>query len=152
MTPAEKILKMIEAVDPVDSDTLDEIDARFHGIKCGGEFIEFGIGNYKNPSAIYKDIAHKGAENFVTERDRIPKVTRSRDALKAERSEGYNYSCGYEWSSENGEFAFKFRTAGMWKSGGANVRVKIYGLTEELAELHTIVQVKQWEEENGLSR
>ena len=29
MTPAEKILKMIEAVDPEDSDTLDEIDARF---------------------------------------------------------------------------------------------------------------------------
>jgi hypothetical protein len=107
----EQILKMIEAVDPSDTAKMDEIDAMVF--------------------------------RYVTKDNRSwvglpkPKYTRSRDALKAIRPEGFYFNGGFvgkyaEYEADNFSIPrIKFNSGDK--------------LTEELAELHAIIQAVAFE-------
>lgn len=104
---AAEILKMIETVDPADTAKLDEIDAR--------------VLEYINANGII----HRWSSRL--------KYTRSRDALKAIRPEGWTYSCG---------FVGHARLCSV-KRGAAFHAEKLP--SEELAELHAIIQAIEYE-------
>lgn len=117
MTDAQTILRLIEAVDPEDSEKLDEIDA-----------LVFGLEREIDKVAIAIEVP----------RDSIPSYTRSRDALKAIRPEGF-----IEIDVTNGARC------------GLNLRAANYEAfespklpTEELAELHAIIQAIEFERES----
>ena len=133
MTPAEKILKMIEEVDPEDSDTLDEIDARFW---C-----------WKHDLELLPNLDNHGFYFFMPESEstgwkELIKYTRSRDALKAERPEDWTYS------SHQNRKGFEYPKPGWVVSLGSVCRSPILP-TEYLAELHAIVQAKEWKYDNA---
>ena len=124
----QKLLKLIETVDPSDTDTLDEIDAR---VWCW-----LGVQGFDENRCRF--------DLEFSKMKFAPKYTRSRDSLKAVRPERCTvqvtkYVAGWaecclvtefsEWDWTNG---FKCLTAP----------------TEELAELHAIIQAIQWERDN----
>jgi len=125
MTPdhnAEAILKMIEQVDPSDTAKLDEIDLE----------VSLFLKPERDQNHIRKKIKWY-----------IPsgKYTRSRDALKAIRPEGWEISieegqncwdCSYYWAGE-----------GVKLCRGVSLP------TEELAELHAIIQAIAHERTQG---
>ena len=101
----QEILKLIEEVDPKDTAKLDEIDARVY------EFLDFPDSNIG-----------------------CPEYTRSRDALKAIRPEGWRVFN----LSEGTMFEFDL--------GKTNARVfRGLAITEELAELAAILQAINYE-------
>lgn len=114
---AQEILKLIEEVDPKDTAKLDEIDAR---VWCylnnqDQESTEFGV-----PRWMYAV--------------RSKPYTRSRDALKAIRPEGWRVFN----LSEGDMFEFDL--------GKTNARVfRGQAITEELAELAAIIQAINYE-------
>lgn len=128
---AKDILKLIEEVDPSDTAKLDEIDARvwclIHGQKYGG----------KNPA---------GDECFVngydgltpTKARKARKYTRSRDALKSIRPEGWDFRISV-WPNELG----KGRSYVWADKGKKQFRYSLP--TEELVELHAILQAIGYE-------
>ena len=111
MSEAQKILDMIAAVDPSDTGTLDEIDARVWLYLGGG--------------------GRCGNLPYRT------KYTRSRDALKSIRPEDFIFVAtvspkGTIWGSNQfGDFETPVAFA-----------------TEELAELHAIIQAVEWSRNN----
>lgn len=125
MTPAEKILKMIEEVDPADSDALDEIDKR----------IWYFIQN-KDP-----------IDGIRWDGQRPPRFTRSRDALKAIRPEGWRINIAEFNENTTFEKPHGFE-ARLLKDTFVYVISKLLP-TEELAELHAIIQTIEWERENA---
>lgn len=135
MTEAEKddyltILKLIEKVNPSDADKLDEIDARVKSFVNGWEFLSISgpdWGDYRVKTSDYP----KGI-NF--NKREVPKFTRSRDALKSIRPEGY------VWSTK------------IWPDCAESYVVgnnAVFGRerlpNEELAELHSIIQAIAYE-------
>jgi len=146
---AQEILKMIESVDPSDTAKLDEIDARvwlylkhkisdFGGViypRLGAPFFKYQWQPTYNAEA-RSGPAQKEQRSFGN----IPEYTRSRDALKAIRPEGwicqgffYNPAtnvCGYNFSPPTRHCVFT----------GDNG----YG-NEELAELRAILQAIEYE-------
>lgn len=119
MTEAKTILRMIEAVDPGDAKTLDEIDAK--------------IWWFLNPE---KKSAYLGIDYNPQ------KYTRSRDALKAIRPEGIRnwnigmgkrktYGCSIEYDG-----CVVFSASDMFP-------------TEELAELHAIISAIEYERQKN---
>lgn len=141
----ETILKMIEEVDPVDTAKLDEIDARVDALVHGGTAYQYTVGP-ENEFTVWgvknsgKPRTNKSGYVSVTE---IPKYSRSRDALKAIRPEGWRWVVGTN------------NTAGGYKSD-AQYHCSLYNgrheveyvhdfPTEELAELHAIIQAIAYE-------
>lgn len=132
------ILKMIEEVDPSDSAKLDEID---------DAVMRFLFPDH----TIFRDKANFQVVNGIR---RYPAVgfVRSRDALKAIRPTPYNRKVGgyqdawYFQILPNGD--------GEWRcvfgNQGANPNGKTpYFHTEELAELHAIIQAIAYERQAG---
>ncbi len=144
MTPAEKLLKMIEDVDPDDSDTLDEIDARFWCFSNGEVFekakrkyVGSALGDCICINFYHPDAGH--GNGFTTIREYY---TRSRDVLKAARLKDWTYS------SHQNRKGFEYPKLGWVVSLGSVCRSPILP-TEELAELHAIIQAKEWDKENA---
>lgn len=119
MTNAQTIMKMIAEVDPADTGRLDEIDLAVGKYIGGNEIIVFLL--EKAPSGIEKPLRQ---------------YTRSRDALKAIRPEGWNFqglreTDAHLWWSE-------FRLGHQTSYDKAVCASELP--TEELAELHAIIQ------------
>ncbi len=126
---AQDILRMIEGVDPTDTQRLDGIDARVWCYLNGKSFdrVEYLDG------VVPILIADKIILSFA---DWHP-YTRSRDALKGIRPEWF-YPV-VQWHGAEG-----------WRSSYCekNYRTMFYSKmlpTEELAELHAILQAVEWE-------
>jgi len=136
---SKEILKLIESVDPNDTAKMDEIDARisffidcerkwkFDRIQNGLVYYasEFG-GTYLLGNGIYSG----------------PKYTRSRDALKAIRPEGWEYTM----FQLNVHWRCKLRPP-----NGSSIRdvTSILQRTEELAELDAVIQAIEYERTQG---
>lgn len=129
MSNANKILEMIEEYDPTeDTCTLDEINDRVH---CYANQREYTRGSVLTPF--------------------WERPTTSRDALKAIRPDGWDFNIYVDYTSDN-------HTLNMWQAkryvGGDIPRVLVLVKTpnlptEELAELHVIIQSIKWERENA---
>lgn len=112
---------MIENVEPADNETLDEIDAlvfKYLGDKWGNLWITMA-----GESIVYS----------------IAKYTRSRDALKSIRLKGWR--C---WVAQQDD------EKGTWNAGFQQQDYPFHAVltggfkTEELAELHAILQAIEW--------
>lgn len=128
-----ELLKLIEQVDPNDTEALDEIDARVHDY-----LLDIHLKNLEKKN-IRRNIA-KAVMDMSGAGKRYTKYTRSRDALKAIRPEGWlsgfcQYITGYKYIIEDEE-------------SGLVIRSREFP-TEELAELHVIIQAIQFERENA---
>lgn len=140
MTPAQKILEMIENVDPADSAAMDEIDVLVD------KYLGYEHYCYVDPlGAGVKFIGRKtsGTNGLV------PRYTRSRDALKAIRPEGWDFEM---CPVINGRYECVLsQTWSLADTGDYESReVGKYQLpTEELAELHAIIQAIEWERTDG---
>ena len=128
---AQDILKMIEEVDPSDTAKLDEIDAR---VWCWIEGIRYiaheswGDGN--------KRLAVFGEKGYW-----IDRYTRSRDALKAIRPEGWNFNVYFGCKGWEQPKFYWCASAGKREVNKYENVVYTDNLpTEELAELHSIIQ------------
>lgn len=119
------ILKMIEGVSPDDTATLDEIDARFWCFLNGSVFKAFE-GNWI-----------RFCDGFKTNITPL-RYTRSRDALKSIRPDGCLIKISIAGES----------TATLTLGKSFICKAKNMP-TEELAELHAIIQTYIWEAENG---
>jgi hypothetical protein len=125
MTTAKEILRLIETVDPSDRERMDEIDARVEVyLKKGGHF-----SHWREGSVLTVCFTGEQPNSICGE------YTRSRDALKSTRPEG--------WSMH------------VQNLGGENFYVELsledfrttekHRPTEELAELHAIIQAIEYE-------
>ena len=127
MSEAKRILEMIEGVSPDDVGTLDEIDAR---VWCW--------------ITKHQKCPHRVAVNNA----RVKKYTRSRDALKSIRPDGWNVQISYGRSVH-----LKHKTTALVSmishKDGHEVtspnKTDTALPTEELAELHAIIQAIEWE-------
>ena len=124
---AKKILKLIETVDPTDTDTLDEIDALvlsfLEGVKPVG---------FNKERTMYEYDWGQGVNWFFA--SRIPKYTRSRDALKSIRPRGWYLNILNKGSDGCSCSMYRY-----------DYTPVLTLPTEELAELHAIIQAIQWE-------
>lgn len=139
MGETRKILDMIEEVDRDDTDTLDEIDARTACYSLGIEYLSHA-----------RSYDFESDQMALTARTPMSIVnvthalyTRSRDALKKIRPDWWRLNTN------------------VWPEGITCVLVKMgncpdmvsphYGSlpTEELAELHAIIQAIEWERQNS---
>lgn len=137
MKPHEKILKMIEEVDPNDTATLDEIDARV-----------FCYLHKHNFAGLWNNIVYiRDTETQCELNAGILGIryTRSRDALKAIRPSGWlplgcgNNSYGYSAiGCVSGGFVFSIYKPDPYNQNG--FFKSPYLPTEELSELHAIIQ------------
>lgn len=134
---AQKILEMIENVDPNDTNTLDEIDARvwcynkgyaFDGIEKKGSYMKIFYQDNEG-SQVVRGFMHNPA----------PEYTRSRDALKGIRPDGWVYFVSCDGLSNCAAAIIK----------EIKLTRKSPELpTEELAELHVIIQAVKWDRSN----
>lgn len=139
MNDATKILEMIEAVDPVDTDMLDEIDARvcaflkFHDgfkVSFAGGSIYYRHNSWEPESRT--QLLHL-FDNF--------QYTRSRDALKEVRPVGWFFQLV---PCANGKWMCDSNYYEPFKA------IHVHPLpTEELAELHAIIQAIQYERDQN---
>lgn len=137
---ADEILRMIEAVDPADSAKLDEIDARVfcflptpNGLPPMKFVRMFGDGY------CFSAIPAGGREAPYALPN--PRYTRSRDALKAIRPEGWIMGICFKIQA-NGY------CAGLYRLSAENDIAEEHSEplpTEELAELHAILQAIEYE-------
>ncbi len=133
MTTAAELLKLIETVDPSDSAKLDEIDAR---VWCWMNSNTYDYCFRNNANEL---VAKTPEENVVTN---IPLYTRSRDALKAIRPEGWYFFCNPKWCiAETKKYDDYTGNKLIFESSP-------YCKTEELAELHAIIQAIDYERNN----
>jgi hypothetical protein len=128
MTESETILKMIETADPADTMKLDEIDAR---VWC-----RLSDKRYHGTMPMWKHANTIVCEDGTFEG---PYYSRSRDALKAIRPEGFGFDIevsliGHRCSATMPDTLNRFV---------ANLP------TEELAELHAIIQAIEYERRNA---
>jgi hypothetical protein len=146
MTEAEKILKLISEVDPKDTEKLLEIEKSVAEY-LGYERVEIARGLLGGPNSVMSWYDSDG----ILKTDRVSHVyTRSRDALKAIRPDGYYFFIiAHRWSYE--------KPTGYWywnchiEGGGLKdvVDYKSFNApTEELAELHAIIQAIEYERTN----
>ena len=137
MNEADKILKMIEEVDPSDTDTLDEIDAYAHILAC--------IPAVRDRMLSTDETIGKWLKYRMKRKD-APQYTRSRDALKTIRPDGYNFDieCSTTPSCPFGDYSWDCTA---WKDA-IKIATSNQLPTEELAELHAIIQAIQWERNN----
>ena len=150
MSDAQKILDMIENVSPDDTDTLDEIDARVD------RWLKILWIERQKTNNIRESVAEACADLARAGRE-ISKYTRSRDALKSIRPNNYTISGAHQhiemtkdaWMAVN-----KFRGFCVKADVSGYVNPYWHGLevylpTEELAELHAIIQAIEYERQNS---
>jgi hypothetical protein len=144
MTETETILKMIETVDPADAAKLDEIDARFLCYLTGCTFIsrDENIITCQKNGYTYKETLPLTASEY----------TRSRDALKRFRPGGWMFRVSRAGIFHGPEQEFAFNKWGPWQciADTRHFTIGQYELvseaaTEELAELHAIIQAIEFE-------
>lgn len=134
MNEAQKILDLIESVDPKDTDTLDEIDARTREFVTGQEYISQFVSEHGTRWYTHMEEGEE-VSDFVSD-----KYTRSRDALKAIRPEGWIFH--HSLAGESGHIYAGFkRGTNLQVISAADNRLP----TEELAELHAIIQATEYE-------
>lgn len=128
----KEILKMIEEVSPNDTTKLGEIDAL---VWCWlNDKTYSGSRIVTVEDRMFRYVEHQYEDGYIN----APRHTRSRDALKAIRPEGWIYDC--EWYSKN-----RF-TARFYKLDSDEIQEESPVLpTEELAELHAIIQAIEFE-------
>lgn len=130
---AQKILELIESVDPSDVAALDEIDARVDAYVSGRPF-----NGYDKETGFYETVE----DDEPTEWNPL-KYTRSRDALKAARPEGWKFMILLDLENNGIDCHALFNTE---KYGYEAFRIKSGAQkTEELAELHAIISAIEHE-------
>lgn len=128
MSDAQTILKMIQEVSPDDAVKLDEIDARVSAYNMWLYALRWEKRGVLS-------VMHKGEEGIVKP---SVKYTRCRNSLKAIRPQGWElqvFQKGFDWFGElekRFEIGLSFRTENLLP-------------TEELAELHAIIQAIEFE-------
>jgi len=123
---AQDILKMIEEVDPSDTAKLDEIDARVHHL-----LVTTRLGSNLPCDERWFKARKKNGD--------CPQYTRSRDALKTIRPDGWSPSFrAMTHDIERDLYCSELMTQDGW------VQSKFVP-TEELAELHAILQAIAYE-------
>jgi hypothetical protein len=137
---------MIEAVDPNDAGALDEIDARVFCYLSGTPFS--GLWNYgfmrSFESGRIDYFRWIDFYNGPNDDEMDVRYTRSRDALKKIRPEGWSV----ESISHYGHLTYR----SFWK---VQINETLKGVaspalpTEELAELHAIIQAIEYERNNA---
>lgn len=133
MSEVKAILEMIESVSPDDADTMDEIDGLVQGyISPSEDMNEFDWAD---------QWSHFRATSCGGKNMPYWAYTRSRDALKAIRPEGLAFSVV---GKIDGSTNYRLVST---KSDARLVRGFDSPLlpTEELAELHAIIQAIEWE-------
>lgn len=135
---------MLAAVDPSDTAKLDEIDARVWCWLNNYEFL------YMEPMNVMRiDFHARSTENGQGYRNpthNVPLCTRSRDALKAIRPEGWVFGLAYR--PTNGEWVFgSFKPESIGKATWIDDNWDDFseGKTEELAELGAVIQAIAYE-------
>lgn len=132
---------MLAAVDPSDTAKLDEIDARVWAyLKLQGDF---NISFSENSGTIHyrHNSWPKDVHTVLHHTFQHDQYTRSRDALKAIRPEGWVFGLAYR--PTNGEWVFgSFKPESIGKATWIDDNWDDFaeGKTEELAELHAIIQ------------
>ncbi len=129
----EAILKMIEEVDPNDTEKMDEIDARVWVMLNRFNFNEM----FLSGGSLFLNMVAAAKGDSIE----VPKYTRSRDGLKAVRPEGWYLECGFE-ISEYGNVGY---TCQPWFSSMSPIATYDEFPTEELAELYAIIQAIAYE-------
>jgi hypothetical protein len=151
MTDHAIILSMIERVDPSDSVALDEIDARVHVYKSGNRITDIG---YDFSGRLYVTftndppftIDRPPLPDITLKTNRIPQYTRSRDALKAIRPERWYFDIEAMGSDKDWWLCTANKSSRSDKfMGCAQVTSGHHFTTEELAELHAIIQAIAYE-------
>lgn len=152
----KEILEMIEKVDPSDKDALDMIDARVEQYYHELQSI-FMLGDERGNFWFSTSPIHKPV------RINVPKYTRSRDALKAIRPELKAIGWTIKINSLYGAMSFlknkgwpQAYVCTLIKTKEENGRlVPVFQsdddkafLTEELAELHAILQAIEYDRNN----
>jgi hypothetical protein len=127
MTDAEQILKMIENVSPSDTAKLDEIDARVTAYVLKSNYIR----HYTNK---YDELEVETDEEIT---NCIYNCTRSRDALKAIRPEGWVFTMRID-RKPYCPFIFA-------EKGDLRTEPAMFSPSEELAELGAIIQAIEHE-------
>lgn len=156
MNEYSELLKLIEEVDPSDIDKMDEIDdlvAVYIGLYewvtlDNGDKVLFGVGwkgRLKERNVDVAKVMLKTAKEFKSDgiiyaTDRFRRYTRSRDALKSIRPEGW-----YIWIQQNGNGYRSHLRDFPFVGNRDKLRSKCFenqftAPTEELAELHAILQ------------
>jgi hypothetical protein len=148
VTEAEIILKMIETVDPPDTAKPDEIDALVWYWLRGATFVRVT----DDGTVAFCEMGLRGS--VINEAD-FPNYSRSRDALKAIRPEGWMFRVSRAGIFHGPEQKFAFHKWGPWEcvADTAHFTITQYQLvaeapTEELAELHAIIQAIAYERRN----
>lgn len=127
---AKEILKMIETADKSDNEEMDRIDGMAHvylnpSVRVSREKISPGM------FAMVEILEEKPLTYKM-----VPRYTRSRDVLKANRPEGWAYACAFTPTPKTG----KCKWAKLWKNDNTYFVSSADLPTEELAELHAIIQ------------
>lgn len=137
---SDEILRMIETVDPSDTLKLDEIDARVWYIVEGYRWYpNCEVLRVESPGGIV--LVQQNRESITRFPSRIREYTLSRDALKAIRPEGWIFAVHWRETSKG-----LYPTGrGSRKDGIADVQSTKKLPTEELAELHAIIQAIEFE-------
>ena len=133
----KKILEMVESVDPKDRKALDEIDARVWCWYFKKEYEAHSIHHYLGDGSIYVMFTNKGKRGGAY----YKKYTRSRDALKSIRPEGWWFEVRPFFEPDQG--VHYNCHSGIWHDG-----IKFYGRdlpTEELEELYAIIQALEYD-------
>jgi hypothetical protein len=131
VTDAQEILRLIETVDPNDTAKLDEIDARVWCVLNSEQFVCMSL---SEPAFVCGSSHYASCDKNLSE---IPSYTRSRDALKQIRPEGWYYEGGSGYALMWGPHA----------DTPPYERPELYGSgrTEELLELHAIISAIEYE-------
>jgi len=145
---AQDILKMIEEVDPTDTAKLYEIDAR---VWCLRDSVEYqgkvGEKHFFN-NGFGKTLP---CGDFEEPWHIVPKYTRSRDALKDIRPEGFKTWVFFDGYREGAKYRAEMFTPEMLDEAKKNLKQDGHIIqtdwlpTEELAELHAIIQAIEYE-------
>ncbi|MCK5616805.1 hypothetical protein KAR91_83865 [Candidatus Pacearchaeota archaeon] len=129
MTKATELLKMIETVDPADTAKMDEIDSRVWCYLKQYATVELSSGEVMD-----------AWRHYILE-DNIPQYTRSRDALKAIRPDGCWF---HEIKYWHGQLSYQCQYY-IYVDKRYEKKLTPNLPTEELAELHAIIQAIEWE-------
>lgn len=143
------LLKMIEAVDPNDTAKMDEIDVLVHRFvrpmtvdKEEKIFHDGGLWAVKksrvNQHRLFRENQWKDVAGLYVCGD-LPSYTRSRDALKTIRPEGWHIR-GIDQLADNFHWRCVLAKPKTPASSSLDIAVAIPLPTEELAELHAIIQ------------
>lgn len=132
-----KILEMIENVAPDNTDALDEIDARVWCYNSNYYFIDNGNDTWSH--SIYETSVpvHATPYGEIPHPFTVQRYTRSRDALKMIRPK----ECKFTLLPIEDGYRFLIRSLTL-DIDSADLP------TEELAELHAIVQAIKWERDH----